>query len=219
MGARTYSARVMRFRRGVYAHRDEITPGCQVLLLRLSDDMNGNAIVSIPRSRLADELDCPPVRITEWINQAFEAGFLDRVRRGRPGVTAVYQGLVKVREGVPSEVREGVPSQRYATTNQAGVREGVPLSEPQRYARAVPQEVVRAAANGTALRVPTDPTTQLQGEDPMTTLTLRSRIRSRDDHDHTRDITASGETYDAANDALEAQVPEGWLMLFVRRES
>jgi len=145
----------MRFRRAVYANRGAITPGCQVLLLRLSDDMNATAIVSIPRSKLAEEFDCPPVRITEWINQAFAAGLLDRVRRGRPGVTAVYQGLV-----VGPEVREGVPSQRYATTNQAEVREGVPLSDAQRYARAVPQEVV---ATGTDRSFPDTTTTQLRG--------------------------------------------------------
>jgi hypothetical protein len=137
VSARNYSARVMRFRAGVYAARGRITPGCQVLLLRLSDSMDSRGIVSVPRSRLADEFDCPPVRITEWVNQAFAAGFLDRVRRGRPGVTAVYQGLV-----VGPEVREGVPSQRYATTNQVEVRDGVPQNEVQRYARAVPQEVV-----------------------------------------------------------------------------
>lgn len=132
---RTYSDRVMKFRRGVYANRKRLTPGCQVLLLRLSDSMNANAIVSVPRSSLADEFDCPPVRVTEWVNQAIKLGFLSRVRRGRPGVTAVYQGLT-----VLPEVREGVPSQRYATTNQAEVREGVPHIEAQRYARAVPQE-------------------------------------------------------------------------------
>lgn len=126
----------MKFRRGVYENRKRITPGCQVLLLRLADSMNANAVVSVPRSQLAQEFDCPPVRITEWINQAKAAGFLSTVRRGRPGVTAVYQGLF-----VASEVREGVPSQRYATTNQAGVREGVPQIGVQRYARAVPQEV------------------------------------------------------------------------------
>ncbi len=135
--SRTYSDRVMRFRKGVYAARNRLTPGCQLMLLRLSDDMNSNAITSVPRSRLAADLDCPPVRITEWVNQATAEGFLSRVRRGRPGVTAVYQGLVVV-----PEVRPGVPSQRYATTNQAKVRPGVPPNRTQRYAPAVPQEVL-----------------------------------------------------------------------------
>ena len=127
----------MRFRRGVYQGRHMLTPGCQVLLLRLSDDMNPNAIVSIPRSTLTEEFDCAPPRITEWINQAVTAGYLSRVRRGRPGVTAVYQGLV-----VKPEVRESVPSTRYAPADHDVVREGVPQIEGQRYARAVPQEVV-----------------------------------------------------------------------------
>jgi hypothetical protein len=51
MSGRSYSARVMKFRRGVYANRRNISAGCQVLLLRLSDDMNPNAIVSVPRTR------------------------------------------------------------------------------------------------------------------------------------------------------------------------
>ena len=54
--AKSYSDRVMRFRRGVYAGRDVLTPGCQVLLLRLSDDMNANAIASVPRTQLAEDL-------------------------------------------------------------------------------------------------------------------------------------------------------------------
>lgn len=145
MGSRTYSARVMRFRHGVYGARKHMTPGCLLLLLRLSDDMDAKGYVSVPRTKLAEDLACPAARITEWINEAVTAKYLSRVRRGRPGVTAVYQGMV-VR---PAEVRPGVPSQRYATANQEEVRPGVPLSEPQRYATAVPQEVVGNGDVGT----------------------------------------------------------------------
>ncbi|WP_299051789.1 hypothetical protein [uncultured Nocardioides sp.] len=132
----TYSARVMRFRRGVYAARGRITPGAQVLLLRLSDSMNANAIVSIPRTQLVEEFDCAPARITEWINQAKKAGFLSQVRRPRPGTTAVYQGLV-----VAPKVREGVPQTEVRKPGHVGVREGVPLEGAQGYARAGTQEV------------------------------------------------------------------------------
>ncbi|MBS45413.1 MAG: hypothetical protein CMH83_20025 [Nocardioides sp.] len=127
---RVYSARVMKFRAGVYAGRGKLTPGCQLLLLRLADDMNANAIVSVPRSHLADDLAAPAPRITEWISEAIEKRFLDRVRRGQPGVTAVYQGLIRN----PVEVRRGVPSQRYAQPDQAEVRPGVPTEGVQRYA-------------------------------------------------------------------------------------
>lgn len=132
----THSARVMRFRRGVYAARGRITPGAQVLLLRLSDSMNANAIVSVPRSRLAEEFDCAPARITEWISQAKEAQFLSVVKRAQPGTTAVYQGLF-----VAPEVREGVPQPEVRKTGPGEVREGVPQNGSPRYARAVPQEV------------------------------------------------------------------------------
>lgn len=146
MGSRSYSSRVMRFRAGVYANRGLITPGCQVLLLRLSDDMSAKGIVSVPRSKLAAEFGCAPARITEWIAQAKDAGFLSTVRRARPKVTAVYQGLY-----VLPEVREGVPQPEVRQTGPIEVREGVPLSGLQRYARAVPQEVV---ATGTVPSCP-----------------------------------------------------------------
>ncbi len=136
MMPRSYSDRVMRFRRGVYAGRRHITAGCQVLLLRLSDDMSASAIVSVPRSTLAEDLNCPPSRITEWISEAKAAGFLDVVRRARPKVTAVYQGLY-------------VDPKRYAAADLRGtdhlssgeVRPAVPLNGAQRYAQHLPQEV------------------------------------------------------------------------------
>jgi hypothetical protein len=144
VAAKTYSARVMRFRKAIYRGRDVLTPGAQVLLLRLSDDMNVNAIVSIPRSTLAEEFDCAPARITEWINQAKKAGYLDIVRRARPGVTAVYQGL-----NADLKVREGVPQQGYGKQDLTEVRQSGPPNRTQRYARAGTQEVV---AIGTSAR-------------------------------------------------------------------
>lgn len=108
----------MRFRAGVYASR-EITNGCKVLLLRLSDDMSATAIVSIPRSKLAEEFNCRPATITEHITAAKAAGFLSPVRRARPNVTAVYQGL---------EVRQGVPRLRYGNSDPTEVRQDVPLN-------------------------------------------------------------------------------------------
>jgi hypothetical protein len=140
---RRYSARVMRFRAAVYGPREGLTNGCRLLLLRLSDAMDGHCKVSVPRSALSRELGVAPARITEWVHMAKDLGLLDTVRRGRPGVTAVYQGLIPA-----TEVRQGVPSTWYARADQAEVRQGVPSSAPQRYATAVPQEVVRPA--GTA---------------------------------------------------------------------
>ena len=137
MTGRTFSDQVIRFRRGVYQNRGLITPGCQVLLLRLSEDMSVRAIVSIPRSQLATEFGCAPARITEWVKQAKAAGFLSVVKRARPGSTAVYQGLY-----VHPEVRESVPRPEVRKTEPDEVREGVPLNGLPRYARAVPQVVV-----------------------------------------------------------------------------
>ena len=149
MSGRTYSARVVRFRQGVYAARGSITPGCQVLLLRLSDDMNANCVVSIPRSRLTEEFGCDKSRITEWMNQAKAAGFLSVVRRGRPGVTAVYQGAY-----VAPMVRESAPTHMVRKPGPHMVRESAPQNDPTWCARADPQEGVQVRANGTAPESP-----------------------------------------------------------------
>jgi hypothetical protein len=110
-----------RFRAAVYAPREGMTNGCRVLLLRLADDMNVNGVVSIPRSKLATEFGVAPARITENITLAKSLGFLGIVRRGRPGVTAVYQGQIPA----PDMVRK---------PGHDLVRPGVPQNEVQRYA-------------------------------------------------------------------------------------
>lgn len=151
--SKSYSDRVMRFRAAVYPRRPGLTDGCRLLLLRLSDGMDAKAIVSIPRRILADELGVAPARITEWVRQGKDLGFLSTVRRARPGVTAVYQGLipppVQGTRRRTSEVRDGVPTPEVRETGPFLVRDGVPLSAPQRYATAVPQVVAGAQRQGT----------------------------------------------------------------------
>lgn len=141
MGSRTYSARVMRFRKGIYLNHGNATPAVQVLLLRLSEDMSANAIVSIPRSRLAEEFGCDPARITERMNAARKAGYLDIVRRARPHVTAVYQGLYVDRPGVRSTAPHS-PDPEVRSQAPDGVRSGAPLTDAQGCALAHTQEVV-----------------------------------------------------------------------------
>lgn len=152
---RAYAARVMRFRQEVYRDHPPLimfdtkdgkevtftlTNGCRLLLLRLSDDMDQHARVSVPRSVLAEHLGTAPPRITEWVHAAQRFGFLTQVRRGRPGVTAVYQGLVPS----ANEVREGVPSERYARADHVEVRPGVPTEGAAWYATDHRQEVSTA---------------------------------------------------------------------------
>lgn len=131
-----------RWRRAVYAPRDGMTNGCRVLLLRLSDDMNANGVVSIPRKRLADELGVAPARITEQMNKARSLGFIAVVRRARPGVTAVYQAMTP-----QTGVRPGVPTSEVRPPGRQGVRPGVPTSGVQGYALPHTQEGVRAGAS------------------------------------------------------------------------
>jgi hypothetical protein len=121
----------MKFRRGVYQHR-KIPAGCKLLLIRLSDDMNANAIVSVPRSKLAADLNVAPARISEWVKQAKEFEFLSIVRRARPGVTATYQGLFVGPDSVPNRGTDFLTSQ--------GTETGPP-NRTQRYGNHPPQEV------------------------------------------------------------------------------
>jgi hypothetical protein len=117
-----------------------MTNGCRVLLLRLADSMNPNGVVSIPRSQLADEFGVAPARITENITLAKKLGFLGTVRRGRPGVTAVYQGQIPdanmVRKPGGDLIRESVPSEgtaRYATAgSQVVTTDGTTKKDPTR---------------------------------------------------------------------------------------
>jgi hypothetical protein len=128
---RTYSDRVLKFRRGVYRH-PTIPAGCKLLLIRLSDSMSADAKVSVPRSTLAADLDVAPARISEWVKQARTAGFLDVVRRARPGVTAVYQGLFVGTDSVPNRGTDFLTS--------LGTETGPP-NRTQRYGNHPPQEV------------------------------------------------------------------------------
>ncbi len=89
-----------RWRGAIYIKRPEMTNGCRVLLLRLSDDMGATGKVSIPRTRLAAELGVAPARITEQMKLAKRLGFIDTVRRARPGTTAVYAATVPPPPGV-----------------------------------------------------------------------------------------------------------------------
>jgi len=109
------------FKRAVFAGR--IPDSVKVLLLRLLEDMDHKLMVSVPRSKLAEDLGVPLPRISERVKVARAKGYLSQVKRGRPGVTAVYQGMVQRRgtDSVPLEVRHPVPSRG---------TESVPVSDP-----------------------------------------------------------------------------------------
>lgn len=145
---RSYSARVMKWRKAVYETRDDMTNGCRVLLLRLSDDMDANRVVSVPRSTLAEDLGVAPARITEGIKKARGMGFLDIVQRGRPGITATYKGTFPDATKSIEDPEDGTPqstSTWYARADHKGVRPGVPQTESAWYALAPTQEVVAPA--------------------------------------------------------------------------
>lgn len=67
-----------------------ISDSVRVVLLVLADHMTSRGYVSVPRTKLAAKLGRSPRRITERLEKARAAGFLDVVRNGRPGQTAEY---------------------------------------------------------------------------------------------------------------------------------
>lgn len=71
-----------------------ISDSVRVLLIALHDDMNADGFVSVPRKQLAVRLGKTPRRVAERFEQAVAAGFLDRVRAGRPTVTAEYRAML-----------------------------------------------------------------------------------------------------------------------------
>lgn len=113
----------MRFRESV--KRSDLNWGCKTLLLHMSDWMNQNAIVSIPRPALAEAINCAEARVSEWVREAKDAGFLTVVKPARPGRTAVYQGLRGVRTADPSEGYAEPDTSRYADRTQEGYAERV----------------------------------------------------------------------------------------------
>lgn len=76
-----------------------LTDTTKLLLVVLTDYMDPRGEVSIPRDKLADQLDRSPRRITERIKAARDAGFLDTVSRAYPGHTAVYVATFPSRNG------------------------------------------------------------------------------------------------------------------------
>lgn len=66
--------------------------GCRNMLLLLARHMTADRMVSVPRTRLAAELDVHVSRISGWVGIAIEAGYLVCVSPGSPGRTSIYQG-------------------------------------------------------------------------------------------------------------------------------
>lgn len=74
-------------------HGAGMTGETRVLLMVMAERMDRHRNVSIPRAEMAKMLAVDPRRITERVQIAHELGLLDTVVHGRPGITAVYQGL------------------------------------------------------------------------------------------------------------------------------
>lgn len=73
-----------------------ITDSTRVLLMLLAEDMREDGYVSVPRQRLAQQLDRTERKVSQRLADAVEARLLDRVVRGQKGRTAVYRALLRV---------------------------------------------------------------------------------------------------------------------------
>ncbi len=94
----------------------------KLVLVVLADRMDLRGYVSIPRSRIAEYLGVVPRRITEGIKEAKEAGWLDVVTAGRPGVTAVYVATIPsaaARDGAPIRPNKRQRDSAYIRTKRA----------------------------------------------------------------------------------------------------
>ena len=124
----------------VFLHQDpRLTQSARVLLLYLADHMDRQRFVSVPRSRIAQDLGVHERRIPERLKSAMDAGLLDRVVTGHIGVTSVYQGIFPSpsREGAVertlSEAKEGAPEQHPKGAVERTLserREGAPEQHP-----------------------------------------------------------------------------------------
>lgn len=158
----------------VYGYRGKrVGNGVRLLLVLMAEHMDGKRYVSVPRSQLADALGISRREVADRLTAAKEAGLLDSVRAGRPGVTAVYQGLFPADgdHGVPKEDGDhgGPTDEDYGGPKEAAQHgSGNPPMQTPAYG----DPVVRASSKRKPSESPGDqqaaprgePTTQ-QGED------------------------------------------------------
>ena len=105
----------------------------KVLLLYLSDHMQPNRKVSIPRAQIARDLGRSERRVTERIAEAHDKGWLDTITRGQKGITAVYEGTfpdppVRGRASVP----QNNPTNPFSGTPTSPLKDAEtrPLNKP-----------------------------------------------------------------------------------------
>lgn len=140
----------------VYRHAG-INNSVRVMLLYLADNMRADRTVSIPQSRIAEALGVNPRRVKERIADARSAGLIDTVRQGRPGITAMYQGLFPDL-ALGADVRTNQTAQHGAVertkrTPLYGADGGPPISKRE------PSETVSfgEAAGGSTVNAPRRP--------------------------------------------------------------
>jgi hypothetical protein len=108
-------------------HGAGMTEGVRVLLLVMAEKMDVRRCVSVPRAALARMLAVDVRRVTERVQIAHELGLLDTVQRGRPGVTATYQGLFPTGAHVRTKTRRDSAAVR--TTEHSAVERTIKTAQ------------------------------------------------------------------------------------------
>lgn len=129
------------WRRAVFAAPPEhLSDGARVLLLYLADHMRADRTVSLPRHKMARDLNRSERRIGEKLREALgeapnrvnQHRYLDRVVRGQKHVQAVYQGLfpeaLSRTDGGPTEMRSQQDGNQPAENDENRPAENPPLS-------------------------------------------------------------------------------------------
>jgi len=137
-----------------------ITDSVRVVLLVLAEQMTEAGYVSVPRTEIADRIGRSPRRVTERLELARVTGFLDVVRRGQPGRTAEYRGLIPTGPA-PSYGADGCTTQGCGRAHQEhgadcsthSVRTGAPSANGQHGADGGPANT-RARAGTTSATSP-----------------------------------------------------------------
>lgn len=145
-----------------------LTPAVKVLLVVMADAMKPDGTVSVPRKTLAQRCGCQERQITERLQVAVKARYLDSLYSGQRQRTAVYKGLrqsdLRVWQSGTQDAVQGVVSPVAEPTVEPHP-EIEPLSvEPpfQGVAKPYPSSKHTGTAAGRATREPG--TTELRNE-------------------------------------------------------
>lgn len=162
-----------------------ITDSVRVLLIVMAEYMTAAGYVTVPRAELADRIGRNPRRVTERIESAKGAGFLQVVRSGRPGLTAGYNATVPA----PSHGADGCTNEGCGRVHQP---HGA-VSSTHRWRTGAPSKTDTHGADGG----PASTRARIDSPSVSEGVAVHRDREQRPDHDGTREPTTqvTGGTY------------------------